>query len=140
MLGERGKFRGKNCERVISVFIARLFFVGGALQPADGEEHGKKHCNAYKTRGSIRKIRHQDGSAAADRAHQVNGQDCAALAQAQISQAMRGMIFSRRGGRKQAATSAGAGDESGVKNRGAEDEYRSEPGDERGSVVQAELE
>src|SRR5580693_4445611 len=49
------------------------------------------------------------------------------------------MVFSRRGKWKQTAAGAGDGDEGGVKNGGAEDERRSQPGGERRNVVQAQL-
>src|ERR1700722_7689861 len=49
------------------------------------------------------------------------------------------MVFSRCSEREQTAARAGEGDERGVKNGGAEDEDRSEPGGQRGRMVQAEL-
>ena len=43
-----------------------LLFVGSAFQPGDGEEHGKSHGAAHKSRGAVGKIRDQNGGGAAE--------------------------------------------------------------------------
>ena len=79
--GRQRKVPGRECdEKILSAYFAFLFLVGSALQPGDGEEHGKNYGKAHQSRGPIGKIGHHDGGASAECAYQVNRQNCAALA------------------------------------------------------------
>src|SRR5271157_1117153 len=119
--------------------FVQLVLVGGSLEPRDGGQHGNHDQGTDEDCSRRRQVSYQYGCAATHGTSQVHGENGAALPQAKVSQAVGGVVFARRGKRKQAATRAGDGDERGVKNRGAEDKDGGQPTGGRGGMFEPEF-
>ena len=92
-----------------------LAFVGQALQQEDRAEGCYSQHGGHGVDAGGRQAGDYQGYAAQHCGCYVHHQDGASVAQAQVREAVRGVVFARRSKRQQAAASARDGDQRGVK-------------------------
>ena len=68
-------------QNLVSGLFTDLLFVGGALQPCNGKQHGADDGQPQQRRWSVGEIGHQNGRASAKGSDQIHDQNRAALAQ-----------------------------------------------------------
>src|SRR6202034_2853885 len=91
------------------------------------EEAGAAQAPRQRVCGNGRDARDKDGKAAENPAEAIEHDHGAAMAEAEIGKAVRGVVLARRSERDEAAAGTGDRDESGVEDRDAEDQHGNEP-------------
>jgi hypothetical protein len=126
--------------RVCGSFLrALLAFVGSVFE----EGHtGKNECKGRDTHncGSAGwQIADQESRAAAEGAKEIQRENRTAMTEAEVGQAMSGVILARRGKRQKAATRARNGHQRGIKNGDAQNENRDEPGGQMTGALESQF-
>src|ERR1700728_3534293 len=110
-----------------SLLLLDLTFVGRALQQGYRDQSGDGNDSRERICGDGRDARDEDGEAAENSSEAIEHEHGAAMAEAEIGKAVRGVVLARRSERDEAAAGTGDRDESGVEDRDAEDQHGNEP-------------